>query len=113
MADPKAPAPAPTPAPAPKPEEKKKEGPGLLEKLFGGKGGLLGGVLEKIGLRGLIYQVGGRKAVAGGGALAVITLIIQTEMGDWPKAVCCAAAAIVSVGFMFANSMEDSKKTEK
>lgn len=99
--------------PASKPEEKKKEGDGTLAKIFGGKGGLLGGILEKLGVRGLMYQLGGRKAVAGGGALAVCTMIVQSDMSDWPKAVACVAVAIISVGVMFSISSEDSRRNGK
>lgn len=94
----------------PKAEEKK---PNFLSKIFSGQGGLLGGILEKVGVRGLMYQVGGRKAVAFGGALAFMSQVVTTEMGDWAKVGCCAAAAVAAAALMFSISLEDSKKNAK
>ncbi len=96
--------PATPPAAPAAPVVKKETHPdaGILGKLFGG-----------LGIRGLFYNLGGRKIVAGGGALGVITLIVQTGMADWPKAVACLAVSIIAVGTMFSISAEDSKKTHK
>lgn len=75
--------------------------------------GLLGKLLGGLGIRGLFYNLGGRKVVTGGGALGVITLIVQTGMADWPKAIACLAVSIIAVGTMFSISSEDAKKTQK
>lgn len=94
-----APAPAPAEEAAPKAAEKK---PHI--------GGFLGSVLEKVGLRGLMHQVGGRKMVTGGGALGVISMIIATSMGDVAKAVCCASVAIVAAAVVISIAIEDKGK---
>lgn len=94
----------------PKAEEKK---PNFFSKLFSGQGGLLGGILEKVGVRGVMYQLGGRKAVAGGAALAIISQIVASDMADWPKAVACLGAAAVAAVIAFSISSEDSKKAQK
>jgi len=95
---------APTPPPASAPPEKPARTPAHPDE------GFLGMVLNKVGLRGLFYQLGGRKTVFGGGALGVITLIVQSDMSDWPKAICCASAAVIAVGLMFSVSSEDKGK---
>ena len=94
----------------PKPEDKK---PNFLSKLFSGQGGLLGGLLEKVGVRGVMYQLGGRKVVAGAGALTVISQIVASDMADWPKAFACLGAAAVAAVVAFSISSEDSKKAQK
>lgn len=75
--------------------------------------GLLGKLLGGLGIRGLFYNLGGRKVVAGGGALGVITIIVQTGMADWPKAIACLAVSIIALGTMFSISSEDAKKIQK
>lgn len=72
--------------------------------------GFLGGLLEKIGLRGVMYHLGGRKTVLGGGALGIIALIINTSMSDTAKAICCASVAVVAVGTVIAHAIEDRAK---
>lgn len=74
-----------------------------------GSHGILSDLLAKVGLRGLMYNLGGRKVVAGGGALGVITLIVQSDMADWPKAIACIAAALVAAAISLGIGMEDKK----
>lgn len=72
--------------------------------------GILGRILDKVGLRGAMHGLGGRKAVVGGGAIGAITLIAQTEMGDWPKAIACLAVGIVAAATTISIALEDKKK---
>lgn len=75
-------------------------------------GGLLGTLFEKLGVRNLMYQLGGRKAAVGGGAIGAITLVAQSNMADWPKAIACAAIAIVAASVSFGIGMEDGRRAE-
>lgn len=75
-------------------------------------GGLLGTLFEKLGVRSLMYQLGGRKAAVGGGAIGAITLVAQSGMADWPKAIACAAIAVVAATVALGIGIEDGKKAE-
>lgn len=74
--------------------------------------GFLGGLLGKLGIRGLLYNLGGRKILTGGGALGVITLIVNSSMGDWPKAIACLAVAVVAAATTFSIGHEDQGKVK-
>jgi hypothetical protein len=69
--------------------------------------GLLGTLFEKLGVRSLMYQLGGRKAAVGGGAIGAITLVAQSGMADWPKAIACLAIAIVAASVSLGIAVED------
>lgn len=71
--------------------------------------GILATILSKVGLRGLMYNLGGRKVVTGGGALGVCTLIVNSEMGDWPKAIACFGVGIIAAATVISIAMEDKK----
>lgn len=86
---------------ATKPEEKPSGDPQF---------GLIGTFLNKLGLRSLFHGLGGRKTVLGGGAIGVITMIVQSDMADWPKAIACGAVAIVATAVTIAIAIEDRKK---
>jgi len=72
--------------------------------------GFLGKILGAVGVRGLLYNLGGRKVVTGGGALGVCTLIVNSDMSDWPKAIACAAVAVIAAATMFSIGAEDKAK---
>ena len=71
--------------------------------------GILGNIMGKLGLRGFMYGLGGRKTFVGGGAIGAITLIAQSGMADWPKAIACLAVAIVAAATTVAIALEDRK----
>jgi hypothetical protein len=73
-------------------------------------GGLLGTLFEKLGVRSFMYQLGGRKAAVGGGAIGAITLIAQSNMADWPKAIACLAIAIVAASVSIGIAVEDKAR---
>lgn len=73
-------------------------------------GGVLGKTLSLAWIRPLIYNLGGRKLMAGGGGLAVISQVVASDMADWPKAIACLAAAVVAVGTGFTIAHEDQGK---
>jgi len=64
-------------------------------------------------IRPLIYKVGGRKLVAGGGGLAVINEIVKSDLSDTGKIVACICAAVVAVGTSVAIALEDGRKKEE
>ncbi len=72
--------------------------------------GILGNLMGKIGLRGFMYGVGGRKAFLGGGAMGVITLIAQSGMADWPKAIAIVGVGIVGAATVVAIALEDRRE---
>lgn len=79
----------------------------------GAGGGVLDAILKAVKLewvRPLIYNLGGRKLVVGGGGLAIIGQIVAQGPLDWPKAVACLSVAVVSVGTAFAIASEDKRK---
>jgi hypothetical protein len=76
-------------------------------------GGLLGTLFEKLGVRSLMYQLGGRKAAVGGGAIGAITLVAQSGMADWPKAIACLAIAIVAASVSLGIAVEDKGRASK
>lgn len=81
------------------PEEKKQNG--LISSLLG--------AVKLDWLRPLIYKVGGRKMVVGGGALAIIDRITQSagEALTWAHATTCLAVAIVAAAVALATAWED------
>ena len=72
--------------------------------------GILGNLMGKLGLRGFMYGVGGRKAFLGGGAMGVITLIAQSGMADWPKALAIFGLGMVGAATVLAIALEDRKE---
>jgi hypothetical protein len=74
--------------------------------------GLLGTIFEKLGVRNLMYQLGGRKAAVGGGAIGAITLVAQSGMADWPKAIACLAIAVVAASVSIGIAVEDKGRTK-
>lgn len=79
------------------------------------KAGALDFLLKAVKLewvRPLVYNLGGRKLAAGGGGLAVITLIVNQGPMDWPKAIACLAVAVVAVGTSLSIASEDAREKE-
>ncbi len=65
--------------------------------------------------RTLTHNLGGRKLLVSGGALAIIDRIVQVG-GDsfaMPHAVACLSVALTAGFMMFATAWEDSKKEKK
>jgi hypothetical protein len=83
------------------------------EKKNGGVPPVLAKTLKLEWIRGLMHNLGGRKVLVGGGGLAVINMIVTTDMTDWPKAICCLAVAIIAVGTGFSIAHEDKAKNGK
>lgn len=75
-------------------------------------GGILSGAVKMDWIRPLIWKVGGRKMVMGGGALALVQQIVGDGELTWPRAVACVAVAIIAVGGMFSVGWEDGKAGE-
>ncbi len=98
--------PATTPETPVKPEEKK--GDGILAKLFGGKAPFWAASSKSSVSAASCTNSGGRKTVAGGGALTFMSQVVTTDMGDWAKVDCCAGASVVSGALMIA--IEDKGK---
>lgn len=73
-------------------------------------GGILAGAVKMDWIRPLIWKVGGRKMVMGGGALAVVQQIVASGEMTWPKAIACLAVAIIAIGGMFSVGMEDASR---
>jgi len=75
-------------------------------------GGILAGAVKLDWIRPLLWKVGGRKMVMGGGGMGIISLIVGDgkDLG-WPKAMACIAVAIVAVGGMFSVGMEDAGRS--
>lgn len=70
-------------------------------------------LLKAVGLnwiRPLVYKLGGRKMLAGGGGLAVINHIVTSEMGETAKMVACICAALVAIGTSISIAIEDRGK---
>ncbi len=63
-------------------------------------------------IRPLLYKIGGRKVAVGGGALALMSQVIGSDMADWPKAITCVAVAVLAVGTSLAIGIEDNSKKE-
>lgn len=61
-------------------------------------------------IRPLIYKIGGRKMLAGGGGLAVINEIAKSEMGETVKIIACICAAVVAIGTSISIAIEDRSK---
>lgn len=77
-------------------------------------GGLLAGAVKLDWIRPLLWKVGGRKMVMGGGGMGIISLIVGDGKDlSWPKAVACLAVAIVALGGMFSVGMEDASRGGK
>lgn len=64
-------------------------------------------------IRPLIYNLGGRKLLVGGGGMAAITLIMQGGTMNWSRAISCCAVAIVAASTAIAVAMEDNSKGGK
>ena len=66
-------------------------------------------------LREVVFNVGGRKFIVGGGALAVIDRIVQAagQSFDWPHGIACLSVALVAGFVVFSTALEDSKKEKK
>lgn len=77
------------------------------ERGGGGAPGLLLKAVKLEWVRPLVYNLGGRKLAVGGGGLAVISQIVAAGPMDWPRAVACAAIAVVSVGTALSIASED------
>ena len=98
------------------PEEESKPAAATPEtpKPEGAKGGdALGALLGAVKLdwvRPLIYKIGGRKMLVGGGGLAVINEIAKSEMGETSKIIVCVCAAVVAVGTSISIAIEDRGK---
>lgn len=72
--------------------------------------GILGNIMGKLGLRGFMHGLGGRKAVVGGGGIGAITLIAQSGMADWPKALAILGVGFVAAATVVAIALDDRKK---
>lgn len=74
---------------------------------------VLGTLLKGVKLdwiRPLIWKVGGRKMVMGGGALALVQQIVGAGELTWPRAVACLSVALIAIGGMFSVGMEDGNR---
>ena len=77
-------------------------------------GEILSGAVKLDWVRPLLWKVGGRKMVMGGGGMGIITIIIGDGKDiSWPKAVACLAVAVVAIGGMFSVGMEDASRNEE
>ncbi len=72
--------------------------------------GALLGAVKLDWIRPLIYKVGGRKMLAGGGGLAVINEIAKIEMGETAKIIACICAAVIAIGTSISIAIEDRGK---
>ena len=74
---------------------------------------VLDGLLKAVKLdwiRPLIYKIGGRKVLMGGGGLAVINEIVKSDMSDNGKIIVSICAALVAVGTAVSVAIEDKGK---
>jgi hypothetical protein len=86
--------------------EEKKEGK------LGAVVGVAKGAVKLDWVRPLIWRVGGRKMVMGGGALAIVQQIVAAGDMTWPRAIACLAVSIIAIGGMFSVGMEDASRSQ-
>ena len=74
---------------------------------------MLDNLLKAVGLnwvRPLVYKLGGRKMVVGGGGLAVINEVIKSDLSSTGMIVVSVCCAVISVGTAISIAIEDGKK---
>lgn len=64
-------------------------------------------------IRPLMYNLGGRKMVVAGGALAIIKTIVDAGPMDWPRAVACLSVAITAAVTAIAVGMDVKEPAPK
>ena len=70
-------------------------------------------LLKTVGLnwiRPLVYKLGGRKVLMGGGGLAIINEVVKSDVTDTGKIIVSICCAVIAVGTAISIAIEDGKK---